>query len=80
MHLVSVNKHSGQFLVTSARSRKISSNWSTHSEALARKRNQTLNVRENNISQGFKTKLWGKLENSRCHELDFSFDYKFSHS
>ena len=44
-----------------ARSRKIS----THSEALAKKPNQTFNFRENIISQGFKTKIWGNLENSR---------------
>ena len=64
----------------SARSSKISSNWSTHSEALAKKPNQIFNVRENIISQGFKNKIWGNLENSRDQELDFSFAYKFSHS
>ena len=59
------------FRSLSARSRKISSNWSTDSEALARKPNQTFNVRENIISQGLKTRIWGNLEDSHLSRARF---------
>ena len=62
MQQVSVNKHSGQFLGHSARSRKISSNRSTHSEAFAEKPKQIFNVHENIIYQGFNIRIWGNLE------------------